>query len=349
MLFSGQRSGADYEELVAIQDRELGLRGIVVIHSTTRGPAFGGIRRRPYPDEEAAVCDAMALAETMSFKCALAGLPAGGGKTVLWSDLDVPFDRDAVYGAVGRTIERLAGRYIAGPDLGTSDGELDVVRAQTRWVNPAPNDAGASTAAGVAAGMRAVFARLGLEPGPNVRVAIQGLGAVGLNLATRLLDLGVTVCGADPVPEIARHARTLGVEIVEPGEVLQTPCDVLSPCAFGGIVTAQVVPALRCRAICGSANNQLADGAAAAALDEAGIVHAPDVIVSAGAVIEGVLTVRGEPDPDEEATRDRVQQAIDALEIVTAEVLEEAARWNMPPDTAARRRAREILRGAKEA
>lgn len=344
-MFGRQGPGADFEELIALHDRECGLRGVIAIHSSALGPAFGGIRRRPYADEESALADALALAEAMTFKCALAGLSAGGAKTVIWSDLDIALDREAIYSAIGRAIERLGGRYIAGPDLGTGDPELDIVREYTSFVNPSPNDAAASTAAGVAAGMRAVFKRLGVRPGPQVRVAIQGLGAVGLSLAKSLLEQGVAVIGADPDSAAVDRAREHGIEVIDPARILFEPCDVLSPCAHGGVFEASMVARMRCRAVCGSANNQLVDKEAAQAMMRAGIVHAPDVLVSAGAVIEGVLTVSKQ---DRQGVADEVRRAIDNLESVTDEVLAEAEKWSLPPDTVARRRGRSIIRRTKE-
>src|SRR5690349_2879646 len=130
--------------MIAIQDRAIGLRAIVVLHSLARGPAFGGIRRVTYPSEAAGLADAERLAHAMTRKCALAGLSAGGGKTVIF---DGPaLQREAAYAVLGEVIEKLGGDYVCGPDIGTGEAELEVLRKQTRWVNPAGNDAARSTA-----------------------------------------------------------------------------------------------------------------------------------------------------------------------------------------------------------
>ena len=162
MLFDRSGPGWDYEELVVLNDRALGLRAIVAIDSTKKGPAFGGVRRRAYASEAAALTDALALASSMSFKCALAGLPAGGAKTVILHREGLELHR--VYRSVGKAIERLGGRYVCGPDIGTSETELGWIREQTSHVNPVENDAGRSTAAGVLAALRAVWAHLDIEP-----------------------------------------------------------------------------------------------------------------------------------------------------------------------------------------
>jgi glutamate dehydrogenase/leucine dehydrogenase len=342
MLFSRSGSGANFERLIVLQQPSIGLRGIVAIHSTRRGPAFGGIRRVRYASDEAALADALELAESMSLKCALAGLPAGGGKTVL---LEPTRDQNAaqwpeVYAALGRAIDELQGTYVCGPDLGTSTHELAIVRERTRWVNPAGNDAGQSTAAGVLAGLRAVWTILGDRVGRTRVVTIQGLGSVGRAIAAALVDQGVRVIAADPRPEACDAVASLGVELVAAREILEVPCDVLMPCANGHMLTRDTVSRLRCKAVCGSANNQLEDDEAAMLLMRAGIVHAPDIVVSAGAVIEGVLTVCP---PNDAEPRASIAATIANLEAVTGSILAEAQRTRRPPVEIARARGWALL------
>lgn len=341
MLFSREGAGAGYERLVVIQRPRLGLRAIVAVSSTRRGPAFGGIRRRVYASEVEALDDALALAEAMSHKCALAGLSAGGAKTVVLRPASGPEpDWDAAYAALGAEIEALHGAYVCGPDIGTGQAELAAVRRTCRFVNPEGNDAGASTAAGVHAGLRAVWRAIEPPTAEPRTVAIQGLGAVGRALAAMLRDEGVEVAGADVDREACTAAAALGVRIVDPAAVLGWPCDVLVPCAGGHVLDATVIEAMRCRAVCGSANNQLATPADALRLHARGIVHAPDVVVSAGAVIEGVVTVQAGRDA---SVRARVRETIAAIEGTLASVLDEAARRGMPPTEIARARAVQLL------
>ncbi|MEX1366046.1 MAG: Glu/Leu/Phe/Val dehydrogenase dimerization domain-containing protein [Nannocystaceae bacterium] len=338
LLFGG---GRDYERLVVVQRPEIGLRAIVAVHSTRRGPAFGGIRRRHYASEAAALDDALELAEAMSHKCALAGLAAGGAKTVmLQPGASEGFDRIASYEALGAEIAGLAGQYVCGPDLGTGEAELAVVRRVCAHVNPADNDAGASTAAGVHAGLRAIWSHLELGDGRGSHVAIQGLGSVGLALAVALRRQGVRVTGADPDEAACRRAAELGVRIVGVDEIMAEPCDVLSPCATGHGLHADAIGALRCRAVCGSANNQLAGPDAARRLQARAIVHAPDVVVSAGAVIEGVLTVQH---GQSAAVRRTVAETIASIETTLLQVLAEARGRGCPPSVAARDMARARL------
>ncbi|MEM9458843.1 MAG: Glu/Leu/Phe/Val dehydrogenase dimerization domain-containing protein [Myxococcota bacterium] len=336
MLFGRQGVGSDYERLIVVQRPAVGLRAIVAVHSTRRGPAFGGIRRRRYDHEAAALDDALALAEAMSHKCALAGLAAGGAKTVVLMSESPPkpsVEWSRAYEALGEEIAALRGDYVCGPDVGTGPAQLRAVRRVCSHVNPEGNDAGASTAAGVHAGLRAIWRALDFAPGQPRTVAIQGLGAVGEALARALRAQGVRVIGADLDPRACRAAAQHGVEIVEPDALPEQACDVLVPCAMGGGLDEATIDRLRCRAVCGSANNQLATPADTRRLHARGIVHAPDIVVSAGAVIEGVLTVR---EGTGAAVRTRVAEAIEAIEATLGEVLAEAARCGRPPTEVAR-------------
>jgi leucine dehydrogenase len=229
---------------------------------------------------------------------------------------------------------------VCGPDLGTGPWELAEVRKHTPFVNPEQNDAGASTAAGVAAGLRAVFSALQLRPGPKVTVAIQGLGAVGRTLANTLVRQGVRVIGSDISEAAIEQAKRVGVEIVDPDRLLTMECDVLSPCAGGGAITPEVVPTLRCRAICGSANNPLVGEETGEALRKRRIAFAPDIVVNAGAVIEGVYTVL---EGERETTRAKIRRSIDSIEGTTAEILATAAERDASPNEVARDMARARL------
>jgi glutamate dehydrogenase/leucine dehydrogenase len=341
VLFSRKGPGAAYERLVVIERPSVGLRAIIAVGSTRRGPAFGGIRRQRYASEAEALDDALALAEAMSHKCALAGLPAGGAKTVVLRPApQAEPDWDPAYEALGAEISALHGTYVCGPDLGTGEAELAAVRRTCVFVNPADNDAGGSTAAGVHAGLRAVWRVLALGSTRPRTVAIQGLGAVGGALAAALTREGVSVIGADLDPTACRVAAALGVRIVAAEALLGQVCDVLVPCAGGHVLDAVAIEGLRCRAVCGSANNQLATAADAWRLHARGIVHAPDVVVSAGAVIEGVLTVQQGRDA---GVRARVREAIAAIEGTLGSVLDEAAAQGRPPTEVAWTRARRLV------
>lgn len=307
------------ERVIVVQQRSIGLRAIVVLHSLARGPAFGGIRRVAYASEADALADAERLAHAMTLKCALAGLCAGGGKTVILDDPNL--QREAAYAALGDVIDRLEGKYVCGPDVGTGEAELDVLRRQTRWVNPAGNDAARATAAGVLSGLRGLSRTVfGDEEIGRRRYVIQGLGAVGSSVAAALIEAGAAVCGWDVDAGARERARARGVVLVEPPRLLLEACDVFMPCALGGVLTREVCEHASWRAVCGAANNQLADDAVAQLLHERGIAWAPDFVVNAGAVIEGVEAVL-DPRP---GVALRVGQRIHAIADRCATLLERA-------------------------
>ncbi len=325
-LFEFDIPGGDYQEMVVLQDPTTGLRAVIVLHRVIDGVAGGGIRRRAYDDQTQAMAEAMSLARSMSLKLALAEMPAGGAKAVILDheDLDLP----AVYRVLGEAIDRLDGRYLCGPDVGTGADELAHVREVTEHVNPAGNDPNASTALGVLAGIRGVLTVLNGDPSPDGhRFAVQGLGGVGLEVARGLIEAGGTVVGADLDEARCDQARKLGAEISAPDEILATRCTVLVPCALGGILTEASVDRLQAQAICGSANDQLASPAAGDRLHRQGILYAPDILVNPGAAIEGVMTTR------EGATgtvRRRAREQIARIEERVAELLERSRLEDAP-------------------
>ncbi|MFT7623005.1 MAG: glutamate dehydrogenase/leucine dehydrogenase, partial [Myxococcota bacterium] len=222
--------------------------------------------------------------------------------------------------AFGRAVASLDGQYFCGPDVGTGEPELAWVREGTGYVNSRDNDASEATARGVLAGIRAVRRSADIPVRPSVLV--QGVGRVGARLVAGLPDADLILCDTDP----ARLTDQPGA-VVPADHWFQTSADLFAPCAIGPVVTADNVDTLPYRAICGSANTQLADTALADTLHRRGVVYAPDFIVNAGAVIEGVLVVL----VGGEDVRQRVATAIDAIEIRVFDLLEDAARLDRSP------------------
>lgn len=334
-----------FARVVEVSAPSRGLWATIALHSLRRGPAFGGIRCRSYDDHASARRDALALAHAMSRKCALAQLDAGGGKTVL--RVAPELDREDAFATLGQVIEDLQGHYVCGPDAGTHAEDLDVIRQFTRHVNPRQNDAGASTAAGVLAGVRALVG----DAHPSLRVAVEGLGSVGGAVCRQLGAQGAAVWGADPNAAARAGSEAACERVFDDAQALDLlGCELFMPCALGGTVRAERFesPARAPRWICGSANNQLADATQDEALHAAGIVWAPDIVVSAGAVIEGVLTYAASPDASAAARSETRQNAgaslrrqvasqIADIEGTLREVLAHAQRADIGPGEAARR------------
>lgn len=284
-------TSAGFEEVIAVCDPSSGLRAYIGLHDTTRGPAFGGVRRIPYREEGAALSDCLRLARAMTHKCIWAELPAGGAKTVLLDHPDL--DRQAAYRALGRAVERLAGRYYSGPDVGTGDDELEWLCEGTRYATrpdaDGPRELAEATAEGVFAGIATALRHVDQDTDwAQRRVVVQGLGAVGERLARRLVEVGAHVIASDVDAERAASCgKELELELIDPGEELSVECDVFSPNALGGVIHDLSIERLRSRIIAGGANNVLSSAVHARRLSERGVLFLPDFVINSGALIRG--------------------------------------------------------------
>lgn len=277
----------DYEQVIAFQNRATGLRGFLAIHDTTLGPALGGVRVWRYASDAEALDDALRLARAMTYKAAISELPCGGGKTVI--QLHEGLQRAAAFEALGRMVESLRGRYFTARDVNITDDDLAAMARTTRYVarEPSPElgDISAHTARGVWHGMRACLDFAGLG---KARVAVQGVGSVGMQLSRILKQEGMELAVADlDAGRAAAAAKELGARVVAPDEILFAECDVLAPCALGGAASLETIPRFRARIVCGCANNVLATPEAGDALARRGILYAPDYLVNAGGLIRG--------------------------------------------------------------
>ena len=285
------------EEVVTFHDKDSGASGVIVLHSTTLGPAAGGCRLWHYDDERSATVDALRLAEGMALKNALADLPFGGGKAVIRLPHG-PFDRAALFRAFGRQVAELKGRYVTAEDVGTSVADMAEVATRTRHVAGLPisgekpgGDPSPWTALGVVQAMRvAVRQRLGADLS-DVTVGVQGLGHVGYALCELLHEQGAKLIVAEPRSEVAaRAADRFGAMVMSSRALLSSRVDVLAPCALGGVLDADTVAQLRASVVCGAANNQLASEDMAERLAARNILYAPDFLANAG----GIINVAGE-------------------------------------------------------
>ena len=286
-----QMSVYDHEQVIAFQNRACGLRGFLAIHDTTCGPALGGVRIWKYASEDEALTDALRLSRGMTYKAAISELPGGGGKTVIL--LREGLKRAEAFEAFGQLVESLHGRYYTARDVGITDEDLQAIGRATKYVavepDPALGDISEHTAIGVWHGMRACLEFAGLmNSGKKIRVAIQGVGSVGLHLARILKREGLELVVADVNETAASNAANeLGARRVAPTEILSTECDVLAPCALGGVLDAKSVPRIAAPIVCGCANNQLATAEIGDELARREIIYAPDYLVNAGGLIRG--------------------------------------------------------------
>lgn len=289
--------GRDVGRVILISEPALGLRALIVIDDTRLGPAVGGTRLRHYPSFDEALADAALLARAMTLKCALAGLDAGGGKAVVFDSPEL--NRSAAFTHLGAVIEDLRGAFWTSGDLGTSRADLAAMGASCQYVaQDAPALAGA-VAMGVMQAMEACARHCGREGVNQLVVAVQGCGQVGSAVARALADRGANVFVAD-LDEVraSEIAAQTGATALPPEEISTVECDIFAPCAHGGSIDADTASSLRAWAVCGAANNILASRDAGDILRARGVIFVPDIVSSAGAVIEGVAAnIMGGADP----------------------------------------------------
>ncbi|MTI13573.1 Glu/Leu/Phe/Val dehydrogenase family protein [Sansalvadorimonas verongulae] len=284
-------------ELHLWADEATGLQAVIAINSTTRGAALGGCRLFSYKSTDDAIHDAIRLARGMSYKAALAGVEQGGGKAVIMAPREI-HDREALFKAFGRFVHSLGGRYIAAMDVGTQTSDMDTIASITPHVactskggDPAPY-----TALGVFNSIKTTLQASSALPDDisGARIAVQGLGNVGFALCELLSNAGAELVVSDiDSAKVTRCEQVFGARSVPPSAILSVECDVFSPCGMGGIIQADTVKDLSCRAVVGSANNQLATPEAGLALHRQGILYAPDYLVNAGGLIHASLSHRG--------------------------------------------------------
>lgn len=281
-----------HEQVVFAHDMKTGLRAIIAIHDTRLGPAVGGCRMFPYSNDDDALTDVLRLSRGMTYKSALAGVPFGGGKSVIMGDPRHEKTPELM-AAMGAAVDRLGGHYVIAEDSGTSPIDIRHASTRTPYVtgledNALGGDPSPHTARGVFLGIQAgVKQAYGKGDLSGLRVAVQGLGHVGYHLAQLLIESGATVLGADiQEPNLRRAAKFLGVLPVAIDDIVYADCDVFAPCAMGAILNAQTINGLKARVVAGAANNQLATPEDDDRLRDRGILYCPDFAINAGGVIE---------------------------------------------------------------
>ena len=338
-----------HEQVVYHHDAASGLRAIVAVHSTVLGPSLGGARWYPYASEEDALRDVLRLSAAMTAKAAVAGLDLGGGKAAVIGDGAVK--TPAQLAAYARLLDRIEGRYITTTDVGTTTADLDALCELTSHVAGASAAHGGSgdtselTATTVMHGMRAAL-RVAFddESLAGRRVVVVGVGKVGSRVARAAAAGGASLAIADVWREGAEAlAAELGADLLEVDAAYREPCDVLSPNALGGVLSPDSIPSLRCRIVCGAANNQLLhDPEDAALLAARGILYAPDYVVNNG----GLINVAVEREGCDAA---RAHALADGVYATTLEIFETAQRLQISTADAALQRVEGRLAAARAA
>ena len=288
-------SGHDHERLVSCTAGDY--HGLISIHSTRLGPAIGGTRLWQYRNEQEAITDVLRLARGMTYKNALAGIPFGGGKSIILKP-DGPIDREAIFRAHGRFVETFGGRYITAEDVGSSPDDMEYVRKETQHVaglmsgsgNPSP-----VTARGVFRAMQAAAKYVwGSDALAGRRVAIQGCGSVGYYLASYLHEAGASLIVTDvDTAKVERVVNEFGATAVTAESIYGADANVFAPCALGGVINDQTVAVLKAEIVAGAANNQLLEPRHGDELAARNILYAPDYAANSGGVINGCRDLLG--------------------------------------------------------
>lgn len=341
MKITEHAAGAEHELLLTCTDEATGYHGVIAIHSTALGPAVGGARFWNYASETEAIADALRLSRGMTYKSALAGLPLGGGKSVVIGD-NRTRERRPLFRAHGRFVESVGGRYITAEDVGTSPADMEFVREETEYVAGLFNRSGDPSPVTAHGVFRAVQAsartRWGTEDFRNRRVALQGLGNVGQNLARELHAAGARLVVSDTDDERVRRAvDEFGAERLEPHEIYGADADIFAPCALGGGLNDETIPQLKAEIVVGAANNQLLEPRHGELLERRGILYAPDYVANAGGIINGCIELLGWQPRD---ARRRVEEIYDTLLRVFSVARAEAIPTNIAADRLAEERLR---------
>ena len=290
-----------HEQVSFYSDPTVGLKSIIAIHSTTLGPSAGGVRMYDYPNEQAALTDVLRLSKTMSYKAAITGIPWGGGKGVIIGAPSIKSKE--LFQSYGKFVDSLNGKYITTTDVGTTEFDIGTISEVTEYTGGKPvslggcGDMGDMTAYGVARGMEACAVYLwGSNSLRDKTIAIQGVGKVGTALVKWLVNTyQADVIVADIDPNAIRTIKTKfpSIKTVPYDRILSVKCDILAPCALGGIIHKNIIPQLKCKVIAGSANNQLDSYVDGLMLFEKGILFAPDFVINAGGLIDAYIETQG--------------------------------------------------------
>jgi leucine dehydrogenase len=294
----------DHEQVVFVSEPKSGLKGIIAVHSTKLGPAMGGCRMWNYADEAQAVNDVLRLSRGMTYKNAVAGLPIGGGKSVIIGNPKTD-KTPALFEALGEALERLGGRYVTAEDVGTSPADMEYVARKTSYVAGmgANGDPSPFTALGCFVGAQAaVKHHLKRDSVEGLTVALQGLGNVGYDYARQLSAAGAKLIVADINEDALQRAKAeFGATIVGIDDIYDVEADIYAPCALGATLNPATLARLKAKIVAGAANNQLATADVGLMMRDKGILYAPDFVINAGGIIKVCFEYLKQPENEVEA------------------------------------------------
>ena len=282
-LFNGVQASShiefDHEKIFYCEDDISGLKSIIAIHSSKSGPAIGGCRFRHYQTYEEGLTDVLRLSRGMTEKNNAADIPFGGGKAIIFNDQPKSTD---LLEAFASFLNYLEGIYYSAEDMGISLQDIKLVGKYTPYVFDNV-DPGSYTAKGIFYSIQSALKFYLQKDIKDSVISLQGAGSVGSQLVNLLGEMGATIYIQDIDQDKLKNLSTTSIHIVE--NALTQECDLLSPCAVGGIFTESSIQNLGCKIIAGGANNQLLTPSIDSDLYKKGIHYIPDVLINSGGVI----------------------------------------------------------------
>jgi len=339
----------EHEQVIYCHDKETGLKAIIAIHNTVLGPSLGGTRVWNYSSEADALNDVLRLSRGMTFKSSISGINLGGGKAVIIADANTKRN-EAFWRRYGQFVNNLNGKYITAEDVGTSPKEIEYIAKETKHVAGKPfhlngsGDPSPFTAYGVYVAMKASWKKAtGSESLTGVKIAVQGTGHVGQYLIDHLMSENAIVSIADiNQANLEMVSKKHNVSVVNPNEIALLDVDIYAPCALGAVLNAESIPNLKCKVVCGAANNQLKDETIDGnAIMNRGILYAPDFLVNAGGVINCYTETIGE------YSKENTIQLINPIYDKVIEIMDKSQRENINTQQAAIAIAKDRIEKAK--
>lgn len=339
-----QMSLNNHEQILFCNDNATGLKAIIAIHNTVLGPSLGGTRMWNYNNEMEALNDVLRLSRGMTYKSSVAGLNLGGGKAVIIGDAK-KIKNEALLRRFGKFVDSLGGKYITAEDVAMSSRDMEIIKMETDHVSGLPENMGGSgdpspvTAYGVYVSMKASAKEVwGSDNLAGKKVLVQGIGHVGEVLVGYLTKEGAKVYINDISEErLKAVAGKYGVVVVKADEMFDLDIDVYAPCALGATVNDDTLAKLKCKIICGAANNQLANEQIhGEAVLKQGILYAPDFVVNAGGIINVYYELEG-------YNRERALAHAEKIYDTTWNIIQMAKKEGIPTYVAATRIAEQRI------
>ena len=328
-----------YERVVHATNETTKLDCIISIHNTKLGPALGGVRSWNYKSFEEQKTDALKLSEAMTLKNSVSGINFGGGKATL--NLKGIKKTPELYQSYAEVVEILKGDYLTAGDVNTFKEDLIECSKVTKYVYGINVETSAPTSIGIFNAIRSINNFInGNNNIRGIHVAISGVGKVGSKLAKLLVEADVRITASSINPElINKLKKEIKLIEVSPENLFKTSCDIIAPCALGGVINTSTREQLKCKAIVGAANNQLDNSETGEWLLKNNIVYSPDYLVNSG----GVIAIASEISKTENLLGKQLEKIGDRLKLV----LSESRKSDESTDSVAKRIAWERINGSK--